>query len=368
MCVCLCDLCDTDFCREHWCPCTTHMSMYYTHVHVLHTCPCTTHMSLYYTHVPVLHTCPCTTHMSMYCTHVPVLHTCPCTTHMSMYYTHVHVLHTCTCTTHVSMYYTLVHVLHTCPSTTHMSLYYTHVHALHTCPCTTHMSMYYTHVHVLHTCPCTTHVLHTCPCTTHMSMHYTHVHVLHTCPCTTHMSMYYTRVHVLHTCPCTTHMSMYYTHVCTHRCLHMLRLFCVVTKKNSSVPIMMHAHTHFHCRVSFRDDHNGITLLLHLTDAILFNVPFPSPNNTAEPSQAAPTSSLAQDQSPSVQSSAGGTVPPPLSWETAWNLPCPITEDACALLCEILKVFFNQTLHWKKDGSYTEVRANMGAVGEKGVW
>lgn len=103
-------------------------------------------------------------------------------------------------------------------------------------------------------------------------------------------------------------------------------------------------------RASFRDDHNGIALLLHLTDTILFNTPFPS----TELSQAPPTSTLPQDQSPSTQSCASGSVPPPLSWETTWNLPCPITEDSCTLLCEILKVFFNQTLHWKKDGSYTE--------------
>lgn len=120
---------------------------------------------------------------------------------------------------------------------------------------------------------------------------------------------------------------------------------------------------HFCHRVSFRDNYNGIPLLLHLTDSILFNAHRPSLSNTAPTgttvettNQATPTSDPAQGQPPASQPSTDGTS---LSWETTWNLPSPVNEDTCALLCEILKVLFNQTLHWKKDGTYTEVRGQI---------
>jgi len=39
-------------------PRVEHMSMCWTHIHVLNTCPCVEHMSMSWTHVHVLNTCP----------------------------------------------------------------------------------------------------------------------------------------------------------------------------------------------------------------------------------------------------------------------------------------------------------------------
>ncbi len=92
----------------------------------------------------------------------------------------------------------------------------------------------------------------------------------------------------------------------------------------------------------FRDSCNGIPVLVNLVDAALFG---PSPKGGSVSVQATPT----DEDVPRLKVS-----PCNLTREGVACLTTPISVRQCSVLCEALKILFNQTLNWKEE--YDEVR------------
>ena len=64
-----------------------------------------------------------------------------------------------------------------------------------------------------------------------------------------------------------------------------------------------------------------------------------------------------------TSSEAGGSkysLPLPPSRESVNILSAPLSEERMGWVAETMKVVFNQTVHWKEAGQFTEVRGQIG--------
>ncbi len=86
-------------------------------------------------------------------------------------------------------------------------------------------------------------------------------------------------------------------------------------------------------RETFRDSCNGIPVLVNVIEALLFE-----PSSKEGVAQATPTNEEEPRSklSPCNPSEVGVAC-----------LATPLTMEQCSVLCEALKILFNQTLHWK---------------------
>ena len=151
------------------------------------------------------------------------------------------------------------------------------------------------------------------------------------------------------------------------------------------------------CSCQFRDEHNGLPVLISLLDATLFgshgnitvettggnDTPINQPEEKSLQS-ADEDEAIKKDQidekdetiddraendvksKPSKESSSGGLKPhpqgagpilgalPPVRSDVHC-LPATLDDQKLLLLSEILKVLFNQTLNWREDGDCDEV-------------
>lgn len=143
---------------------------------------------------------------------------------------------------------------------------------------------------------------------------------------------------------------------------------------------MSNAHNHS-CRETFRDACNGLSVLINVVDSVLFG---PS-QHTSSPLQTelapvvdVPTKEVASklgcenSTEQTVKNGATATLvqfgDPHLSQRTAnmrlslaplrdsvYCMSRPVADQQCSLLCEALKIIFNQTLNWKDEDKYNEV-------------
>ena len=132
------------------------------------------------------------------------------------------------------------------------------------------------------------------------------------------------------------------------------------------------------CRAQFRDEHKGLYLLVNLIDWILFG----RDGNTAsedtddrgqevvstatETSNPVATETETSRDDTETLSSPGSLgarelrgsweIPLPPRRDPVSISPRPLTEERMGWVSEAMKVVFNQTVHWKEEGNFSEVR------------
>ena len=89
----------------------------------------------------------------------------------------------------------------------------------------------------------------------------------------------------------------------------------------------------YFCRVTLREQHNGLLLMNSLIDTVLFNA-----------RQSPPT--------PIAHVVHLGEIP---VRQSVIVLEQPLSDDSMNVLCEVLKIIFNQTVHLTDDVKLSEV-------------
>ena len=156
-------------------------------------------------------------------------------------------------------------------------------------------------------------------------------------------------------------------------------------------------------RIKFREDYNSFPLLINLLDSVLFPPSVPEitlsldnhvmensskvkdpgclasgGNCASEPEHSedkdgklSTDPAKTQDEgTPSSQDTEIGNIGTVKSKNTEYSIrfpvrdtcfifPVAIMEEKCVLVSEILKIIFNQTVHWKESTDYTDVCKDM---------
>ena len=141
---------------------------------------------------------------------------------------------------------------------------------------------------------------------------------------------------------------------------------------------MIHDNFTFFFRAQFRDEHNGLYLLVNLLDWILFGRDANATSDIVGDGEVVSTATEASDpvvtEIETVGETAGsgcshgsletgelrGSEEIPLFLPPERGsvsiLPRPLTEERLGWVSEAMKVVFNQTAHWREEGTFTEVQ------------
>ena len=134
----------------------------------------------------------------------------------------------------------------------------------------------------------------------------------------------------------------------------------------------------FLCRAQFRDEHKGLYLLVNLIDWILFGRDdntasedtddrgqevVSTATETSNPVATETETSRDDTETLSCPGSLGagelrgsGEIPLPPRRDPVSILPRALTEEQMGWVSEAMKVVFNQTVHWKEEGNFSEVQ------------
>ena len=135
-------------------------------------------------------------------------------------------------------------------------------------------------------------------------------------------------------------------------------------------------------RVKFRDEYEGLYLLVNIVDAILFGR---TTGDQEVVAMASETDDIVSTETTEVKDSGAGPrtltsvansssgcegssevqylLPLPPLRDSVCVLTAPLGEERLGWVAEAMKVVFNQTVHWKEDEAFSEVRAITYTVG-----
>lgn len=133
-------------------------------------------------------------------------------------------------------------------------------------------------------------------------------------------------------------------------------------------------------RVKFREDYSGLVLLVNIIDSIVFghNVPAEGQEvvtmengdrklvametkkvvSDKEREQVSPSQAMGNSDCQPSRDTEGSDkylLPLPPLRESINILLAPLSEERLGWISEAMKVVFNQTVHWKEEGQFSEV-------------
>jgi hypothetical protein len=129
-------------------------------------------------------------------------------------------------------------------------------------------------------------------------------------------------------------------------------------------------------RAQFRDEHKGLYLLVNLIDWILFGRDANATSDNVDDGEAVSTATETSDPVVAETETVGETAETDCSQRSLETgelrgseeiplflppergsvsiLPRPLTEERLGWVAEAMKVVFNQTVHWREEGTFTE--------------
>ena len=128
-------------------------------------------------------------------------------------------------------------------------------------------------------------------------------------------------------------------------------------------------------RVQFREEYNGLYILVNLIDFIIFGHDETTPSLddggqevvstvtetpgaiAVDTTEEAAENSIPTEQlgSPELRGSCESPLKLPPKRGSVVLLPRPLSLEQLGWVAEAMKVVFNQTVHWKEEGEFTEV-------------
>ena len=127
-------------------------------------------------------------------------------------------------------------------------------------------------------------------------------------------------------------------------------------------------------RVIFRDDLKGLPVLINLIDSTLYlSKESPKPDSASQEGRNEKedpenvSCSKATSEGEDVKSKLQPPKPVTIR-DQCYVLQSEVPDKTCLLLSEALKIVFNQTVNWREESEYNEVRYNGSNIVGKHLW